>query len=744
MASLKGELPKVEDQSKQSSPIPDTVPDTVQDEHKAEPSQNATTPVPHQARKVSESPLPLNQSSILHLASQKVVDSKKEYILARIYCATNVSNASTGQPQPYVLGKYGHQSAVTKATMTTTNTPFWNEVLVIEENLQSQEDEVLNLSIIDGNSKELLDEYLIPMVHFSPMRSYHLELVQPSEVSSSETRFYVTLIKKPADLPQQLFQHNNYGLEIQLNGFDSDPSHPVFSVVRLLPDCQNYLDSTLKSKPRQAYFSFTTLQFPSPHPSSLASIIPQHNIPPQISSSIKEEGKMSENEIPQVTFYSETEEISSDSTGVIIEFYSVAETLKETCFDVSQPFAYCFLDVNQDLLKLSQSDTVTKTLPIQGAESELSFGPYPPQQIKITAKLFSKQDTQPSPIVSSSPSQQPQRDDGNDQEARPLSSANRSHSRERSPAGNRNFFPSSAKQERPVQSPARSDRLSPLPITPYVRSSIQDPTKKEVDELKEQLNALKDELNDVKDENKKLRRKLANNHDGSGLIDEDYVGDVPHDELVQEYVALQQKYMVEGIQCREFQAKVQDLQNTLIKKNDNEKHYILMEKSYQLQQKELQKLQDKVRIVQKWKDTCRNQEKVIRKMELMINADEPSQSGSNEIQVLRIENRKLLIALEKEKEKNNSDSKFNQERLELYQKLDRAEARNKTLEAQMIEDARRWAKEKSDFQIRLSEKNAAAYAKNTGPTERNRKNGKKAVSPAPRSRINPKLDPYEL
>ena len=44
-------------------------------------------------------------------------------------------------------------------------------------------DLVLTLSIIDRNTKELLEEYLIPIGHFSPIRPYHLELVQVSNNS---------------------------------------------------------------------------------------------------------------------------------------------------------------------------------------------------------------------------------------------------------------------------------------------------------------------------------------------------------------------------------------------------------------------------------------------------------------------------------------------------------------------------------------------------------------------------------
>jgi len=188
---------------------------------------------------------------------------------------------------------------------------------------------------------------------------------------------------------------------------------------------------------------------------------------------------------------------------------------------------------------------------------------------------------------------------------------------------------------------------------------------------------------------------------------------------------INQKLMKDSVDIHRYKAKVQHLQNQVIKANDRETNYLKNELTRMQMIDKIEHLQKKVQKMHKLEETVLKQEKVIQKMEEVMNKyqlkekqeklatkkaedDAKKNEPANEdiLASLTKQNNRLHLDLQRIKE--NVDT----EKSSLQAKLERAENRASTLEQQMVKNAREWAKEKQELTIRLQEHRNGIIRKN--------------------------------
>uniref|UniRef100_A0AAQ6INQ2 Coiled-coil domain containing 33 n=2 Tax=Anabas testudineus TaxID=64144 RepID=A0AAQ6INQ2_ANATE len=178
--------------------------------------------------------------------------------------------------------------------------------------------------------------------------------------------------------------------------------------------------------------------------------------------------------------------------------------------------------------------------------------------------------------------------------------------------------------------------------------------------------------------------------------------------------------------------RIQQLQNELIKKNDSEKELLKLQRIHR-QQEQLQQHQNHSAKVASLEATVKQQEKVIEKMEKALDSklrERNRQSGDKRLvlkkhrgesdcrkdeieSALAAENARLREELERTRQQpptvviqQSAQTKEIlplKERLTLLNKLEKAEARVQTLEAQLEENSRLWGRQKQEMLTKLSE-----------------------------------------
>ncbi|XP_039094173.1 coiled-coil domain-containing protein 33 isoform X2 [Hyaena hyaena] len=254
--------------------------------------------------------------------------------------------------------------------------------------------------------------------------------------------------------------------------------------------------------------------------------------------------------------------------------------------------------------------------------------------------------------------------------------------------------------------------------------------------MAEDILSLRKQISVLEAENHILRSQLA-----QGEVEEE------QDDASkgQNLVSMKQKLLLSELDMKKLRDKVQHLQNELIRKNDREKELLLLHQAQRPQAALLKRYQDKLQKMKLLEETVRHQEKVIEKMERVLedklwDRKEPlltRQQGKPNVafpalstsglppgparenlpldlySVLLAENSRLRAELDKNRHQStpiilqqqalpdllgNTSDKFN-----LLAKLERAQSRILSLESQLEDSARRWGREKQDLATRLQE-----------------------------------------
>ncbi|XDV52692.1 hypothetical protein PO909_021379 [Leuciscus waleckii] len=245
---------------------------------------------------------------------------------------------------------------------------------------------------------------------------------------------------------------------------------------------------------------------------------------------------------------------------------------------------------------------------------------------------------------------------------------------------------------------------------------------------------LRSQVSGLESENSRLRHDLSQHQDlGHSLLDDTDTDIMTKTEIADRIASLKFKLSSESSKAAAQKDRIQQLQNELIRKNDIEKEFVQLQRAHQQQQAVLKRYQARDSKITVLEDTVRQQEKVIEKMEKILDAKlkeinkensemkrtavkhkDKEELKSREIEsVLAAENSRLRAELDRQRNLPppiiiqppvQSHQPFSDsEKLDLLTQLARAEGRIQTLEQQLKENSRQWGKEKQDMLTRLSE-----------------------------------------
>ncbi|KAJ8271972.1 hypothetical protein COCON_G00108310 [Conger conger] len=247
---------------------------------------------------------------------------------------------------------------------------------------------------------------------------------------------------------------------------------------------------------------------------------------------------------------------------------------------------------------------------------------------------------------------------------------------------------------------------------------------------------LRRQVGQLESENSRLRTDLSLHEDlGRTLLDDADVDVMTKAEIADRIMSLKFKLASETSTAASQKDKIQQLQNELIKKNDCAKELIRLQRAHQQQQAALQRCQTRLSRAGALEATIRQQEKVIEKMEKVLDSNlrgrnkentEKSKQGKKQAgeednrrkeieSVLVAENSRLRAELERlrlqpplppviiQQPVQKLDALPDSEKLSLLSQLERAQTRIRTLESQLDESSRRWGREKQDMLTRLGE-----------------------------------------
>ncbi|KAI9529732.1 hypothetical protein NQZ68_007971 [Dissostichus eleginoides] len=245
--------------------------------------------------------------------------------------------------------------------------------------------------------------------------------------------------------------------------------------------------------------------------------------------------------------------------------------------------------------------------------------------------------------------------------------------------------------------------------------------------MAEDIIALRTQMVRLEAENSQLRSALSLQQDlGKDLLDDIHV--MTRAEIANYIASLKFKLANETSKAASQRDRIQKLQNDLIKENDSEKELLKLQRVHQQQQEDLQRCHSRLAKMANLEAT------VIEKMEKALDSKliekTSKQTGDRrplvnrqkggtdnrkeEIEsALAAENSRLRGELDrihqqpapviKQQSAQRKEALPVEERISLLSKLERAEARVQTLEAQLEENSNLWGREKQEMLTKLSE-----------------------------------------
>ncbi|GAA6221379.1 coiled-coil domain-containing protein 33 isoform X1 [Lates japonicus] len=251
--------------------------------------------------------------------------------------------------------------------------------------------------------------------------------------------------------------------------------------------------------------------------------------------------------------------------------------------------------------------------------------------------------------------------------------------------------------------------------------------------MAEDIIALRTQVVTLEAENSQLRSDLSLHQDlGRDLLDDTDIDVMTKAEIADRIASLKFKLASETSKAASQRDRIQQLQNELIKKNDSEKELLKLQRTHQKQQEDLQHHQSRFAKLATLEATVKQQEKVIEKMEKALDSKlrEKNRQRDDKSLVLKkhrdktdcrmeeiesalaAENARLRHELDRirrqpapvivQQSAQTKDALPLKERLSLLNKLEKAEARVQTLEAQLEENSKLWGRQKQEMLNKLN------------------------------------------
>nr|XP_009680952.1 PREDICTED: coiled-coil domain-containing protein 33 [Struthio camelus australis] len=227
-----------------------------------------------------------------------------------------------------------------------------------------------------------------------------------------------------------------------------------------------------------------------------------------------------------------------------------------------------------------------------------------------------------------------------------------------------------------------------------------------LERMADDILSLRQHVASLEVENSNLRRSLAMHEDpGRTLLSDIDVDVMTRAEILDRIATLKCKLASGTVEMRSLKDRVQQLQNELIRKNDQEKDLVMLQRAHQQQQAVLRRYEEKVAKMKGLEETVRQQEKVIETMERMLEerlseAGRSTQKPAGEALARELYDPR---SLRRRKPYRTADVFSGSEKVSLLAKLEKEQARSRVLESQLEEASRRWGREKQELSTRLLE-----------------------------------------
>ncbi|KAM8973282.1 coiled-coil domain-containing protein 33 [Pelodytes ibericus] len=729
------------------------------------------TPNPVKKTHVKEKPPPYHDSVHgLDGESNLLSPPGTETIVVTLHSATHLPSTTSGSvPSPFVTlmsssdeRNRGRAQSISHATQNPTHSPAWGESLTMTVNEEEVEQEELLLSVADSTSQDLLLTYRLPVRILQPFHTYHLSMIQSHGQVPGGCCLNVSIQRRSSFLTQQegftysALQVMLGGVEAPLQGLDQ----PLLAVGRIVPNYTEYRKSL--KPPGVCGVPHVTATFPNPAPSCFQFSQTASVGQPQISSLGLPRFQPVWNS-SYLFLGRDGVTLFSEGAALVLEYYTVTNGVQRVPWDVSEYCGFSVVPLDMQVYHQLMSDSATKgntftAVTIEGTRLRTVSGEPPTVSLQLMLltsehpEFFLKPleeqtqtDQQPQVLHPEIPAQGGAATHSEDLQRDGTSFPSHSALSDILPNPWTHPIHADQKTGEPggLQGHSNSDpsprymsnKNMDLPADPVMEHEEQEIAnyRLAMQRMADDIITLRRQMGGLEAENSSLRSERSMLQDaGRSMLSDADIDVMTKAEIADRLVTLKQKLSSETSELRGMRDRVHQLQNELVRKNDREKELLLLQRAHQQQQAVLQQYHQRAGRTRTLQDTVRKQEKVIEKMEKLLDTklrDEKrkrveggERGGRMEFlqgevyATLLAENSRLREELEKARQPvitlqpsipmngGQSQDVFSAtEKFSLLSKLEKSQARVQSLERELEEAARRWGREKQQLLTRLSE-----------------------------------------
>ncbi|XP_072602111.1 coiled-coil domain-containing protein 33 isoform X5 [Vulpes vulpes] len=538
--------------------------------------------------------------------------SNKETIMVTLHGATHLPTCKDGsQPWPYVVVKTTSEDtknqnakAVTSVTSEPTTAPIWGDTVKVELQAEDAGREDVILKVVDNKKKEELLSYQIPIKYLRVFHPYHFELVKAAqsgkaEEATAKTHLYATVVRKGSFFPRYIGS-NHTALEVFLRGVNEplvNNRDPMVVIARVVPNYNDFKVNQIKQDAASMGLPITRLSFPNP--SVMRFDVPRgsQNGCPQLS---KPGGPPELPSWNQSFLFQGRDGATnfSEDTALVLEYYSSTSMKGSEPWTLSKPLGVSVLPLKSRLYRKmlagkGLNGLRVERLPITDTKLKTMNGEAP--TVDISFQLLSSEN--PENFLTPNNSQVLPILDPKILDEK-LGTIRESWSKATVSSTMESSTSTSQEAEVEPQLPKMSHEME---LNNYRRA---------MQKMAEDILSLRKQTSMLEAENRMLRSQLTQeegeeeqNNSNAQKLDE---------------VSMKQKLVLSELDMKKLRDKVQYLQNELIRKNDREKELLLLHQAQQPQATLLKRYQDKLQKMKALEETVRHQEKVIERMERVL------------------------------------------------------------------------------------------------------------------------------
>ncbi|XP_029336941.1 coiled-coil domain-containing protein 33 isoform X2 [Mus caroli] len=518
----------------------------------------------------------------------------KETITVTLYGATNLPVGKDGsEPWPYVVVKTTSEKAnkhspqaMTSVTSEPTRAPVWGNTVNVEIQAEDTGREDLILKVMDNKKKKELVSYDIPIKYLRIFHPYHFKLVKPEkkDEAAAKTCLYATVVRKGSLLPRYV-GCDHTALEVFLRGVNEplvNSLKPMVVIARVVPNYTEFKARQARQDPASVGLPLTQVSFPISSPMNFDVPRINQNGYPQLS----KPGGPPEQPLWNQSFLFQARDGAtsfSENTALVLEYYPCASMQSSEPWALNQPLGVSVLPLKSRLYhkmltgKHLQGLQVER-LPIIDTNLKTINGEAP--SVNLSFQLLSSE--RPENFLTPNNS-------------KALPTVNPKILDENLGAIRESWSMSS------LDSAQEMEELQP-------RDVEMNNYRRAMQKMAEDILALKKQANILEEENGMLRSHLSQQSiEEQSRAEEENLA-----------VSMKQKLLLNELDMKRLRDRVQHLQNELIRKNDREKELLLLYQAQQPQAAQLRRYQDKLQKMKALEDTVRHQEKVIEKMEQIL------------------------------------------------------------------------------------------------------------------------------